>query len=376
LSDEKAADLTPDSHPDKPLRLSNLGHAFQTRFIRLGNLTDIKNAILCNQRAVDLTPDGHPSKSHRLSNLGSVFSLRLEYLHNIEDLESLLRVYSQAAKLPTGPPIVRFRAARTWAKYLDIHSRPSLSAYGYAIDLLPRIAWLGLPVTDQHALLADVGGIVSQAVSAAIRLGKLETAVEWIEQGRSIAWQNMLGLRTPVDDLRAKHPQLANKIRHIARQMEASTPHDIAGATMKSSRLAIDWENTVEEIRRLPEFEGFLKAKKFSQLAPAAHEGPVVILNVDDSQSDALALITNNSKEKHVSVVNIPLTRFSYEKGQKLCENLTDVLKSAGVRARGETRKGGLFFSGGGADATFRNILRILWLDVVQPVIDCLEYQV
>ena len=71
----------------------------------------------------------------------------------------MLHTYSQAAKSPAGSPIVRFRAAHAWAKSLDKHSRSSLSTYGYAIDLLPRIAWLGLPVTHQHALLADVGGI-------------------------------------------------------------------------------------------------------------------------------------------------------------------------------------------------------------------------
>jgi len=186
----------------------------------------------------------------------------------------------------------------------------------------------------------------------------------------------MLGLRTPIDDLRAEHPQLADRIQDIAQQMEASTSRDIADVKSWSSQLAIVWENTVEEIRRLPGFEGFLKARAFSQLAPAAHEGPVVILNVDASRSDALILTADDSKEKHVSVANIPLTRFSYEIGQKLCGELTSLLKSAGVRDQREVRKGGLFFTEGSADAAFQNVLRILWLDVVQPVIDYLAYQV
>jgi len=92
-----------------------------------------------------------------------------------------------------------------------MHSRSSLSAYSCAIDLLPHVAWLGLPITDQHALFTDVGGIASKAVSAAIQSEELKTAVQWAEQGRSIVWRNMLGLRTPVDDLRAKHPRLADQ---------------------------------------------------------------------------------------------------------------------------------------------------------------------
>ena len=90
--------------------------------------------------------------------------------------------------------------------------------------------------------------------------------MEWAEQGRSIVWQNILGLRTPVDDLRAKHQQLADRIQDIARQMEIPTPYDFSGTTANNAQLAIAWENTVEEIRRLHGFEGFQKARTFSQL--------------------------------------------------------------------------------------------------------------
>ena len=139
--------------------------------------------------------------------------------------------------------------------------------------------------------------------------------MEWAEQGRAVVWQNILGLRTPVDGLRVAHPQLADQIQHIARQMEVFNPHDVANTSPKSSLWAIEWENTVEQTRGLPGFDGFLKAKTFCQLAPTAHEGPVVILNADDLRCDALALIADNSTERRVSVVNIPLTRFSYENG-------------------------------------------------------------
>ena len=360
-----------------PRFLSNLGIAPQRRFIRLENLTDIENAIYTNQKVVDLTPDGHPHRPDYFSNLGNALSARLERLQNLEELDGVLQACSQVAKSPIGSPINRFRAARAWARHSEKYSRSPLPAYNCAIGLLPRVAWLGLEVSDQHELLVDIGGIVRDAVSAAIQLGKLEVAVEWAEQGRSIVWQNLLGLRTPIDDLRATHPQLADKIRDIARQMEASTSQTVSNADIRSAQLVIAWENAVEEVRKLPGFEGFLRAKTFSQLSHVAHEGPVVILNVSDSRSDALVLAEDESEDKHVSVVSIPLTRFSYETGRKLREKLTELLTLAGFRDRGETRKTGRVFSGGGnIKAAFQKILRILWLDVVQPVIDTLKYQV
>jgi hypothetical protein len=102
----------------------------------------------------------------------------------------------------------------------------------------------------------------------------------------------------------------------------------------------------------------------------------VVILNVDTSQCDALILIANDSDDKQVSIINIPLTRFSHEKSRKLGEKLTNLLTSVGVRARGDTRKTERVHVEGSGEAAFGNILRVLWLDVVKPVIDALAYQV
>jgi len=101
-----------------------------------------------------------------------------------------------------------------------------------------------------------------------------------------------------------------------------------------------------------------------------------VILNVDDARCDALVLSLDGSEEKRVSVVNIPLTRFSNEKAQQLCDKLTELLKSVGIRARGETRKSGRLHEERTRDTKFKNILRILWLDVVHPVIHTLGYKV
>jgi hypothetical protein len=328
------------------------------------------------RKAVELTPDAHPYLSNRLKNLGIVLQLRFERLHNPEDSETAIQCLSNAAKLTTGSAMPRLTAAQDWAKVESANSRSPLPAFSCAIDLLPRIAWLGLPVTDQHALLAEFGGIVREAVAAAIQSEELETAVEWAEQGRSVVWQNMLGLRTPLDDLRARHPQLAKQIQDITRRMDASTSKEGVDAAQKSSMLANDWENTVKEIRQLRGFEGFLKAKTFSQLAPVAYEGPVVILNVANSRCDALVLIADDSDDKQVSVTNIPLTRFSYAKGQKLSKKLSSVLTSAGVRARGDIRKTKVVYPEENGNAAFADLLRILWLDIVEPVITGLAYQV
>jgi hypothetical protein len=375
-SQRKAVDLTPDDHPNQPGQLSNLGNALNARFEHFGNLVDIEGAISCLREAVDRTPDDHPNQPAQLTNLGIAFRQCFEHSHALGDLERALHSFSRAANWAMGPAMTRFEAAIQWAVTARNHGRPPLPACRRVIELLPQIAWLGLAVTDQHELLAKVRGTAGNAVAAAIQWEELETAVEWAEQGRSIVWQNMLGLRTPADELQASHPHLANRLRDISRQMEASMSPDAVHAARKSTELAIEWENTVEEIRQLVGFDRFLRAKTFGQLAPAAYEGPVVILNVDRSRCDALVLIPNDSDDKQVSVINIPLTHFSYETCQKLSQKLTSLLKSSGVRARGENRKTGRSYSEGNGVDAFSKILRVLWLDVVEPVINALAYQV
>jgi hypothetical protein len=239
-------------------------------------------------------------------------------------------------------------------------------------------------VTDQHALLADIGDIVRDAVAAAIRYEEYETAVVWTEQGRSIVWQNLLGLRSPVEDLRRTHPELADRLQTIARQLEGSGSHDVASvnpptastedAPPSYSKLGIEWDDLIDEIRGIPGFEGFLRAKSFSQLAPAAHEGPVVILNVNKARCDALVLISDDTAERNVSAINIPLERFSHEKSQKMYQTMTDLLSSAGVRERNDRKTGRV--QSAGNEAKFKRILGILWHDVVKPVIERLAFQV
>ena len=55
-------------------------------------------------------------------------------------------------------------------------------------------------------------------------------------------------------------------------------------------QLAHEWEETVQKVRELPEFEHFLRRKPYSQLRQAAAVGPVVVLNASALRSDALIL--------------------------------------------------------------------------------------
>jgi hypothetical protein len=100
-----AVRLTPDGHPDKPLRLNNLGNSLFHRFEHLGDLSDLNMSVSVAEDAVRLTPDDHPDKPSLLDNLGNSLLCRFEHLGDLSDLNTSASVFEDAVRLtPDGHP--------------------------------------------------------------------------------------------------------------------------------------------------------------------------------------------------------------------------------------------------------------------------------
>lgn len=366
---KKAVDLTPDGHPNKPAHLRNLQRALQNRPEHLQNKEDMEVVITGQQRAIQLLPDGHPDKASHLTSLGAMLQMHPMHLNDPYVSTDALSAYKQAATSPTGPPTIRFNAALRWAECAEASSVSPLPAFTCAIDLLSRIAWLGLRVTDQRTMLADSGGVVRDAVAAAIRHQEYEAAIELAEQGRSIMWQNLLNHRMPLDELHVEHPELASRLQTTSQKMDSFPPLE---NSMERASLFLGWEGMVEEVRSIPKFENFLRPKSFNELAPAARDGPVVILNDHESGNDALVLIPDDSSGIDASVIHIPLEGFNAHNSSKLLSDLEYLLSQSRTPIVPNTDDTDASTCG----VTFEGILRELWLHVVKPVIDILGYQV
>jgi hypothetical protein len=85
-----AVDLTPDGRPVNFGLLNNVGNSFKARFEHLRELSGLEDAISRQRDAVDLTPHGHPDKPGRLNNLGNSFLIRLECLGELSDLKDAI----------------------------------------------------------------------------------------------------------------------------------------------------------------------------------------------------------------------------------------------------------------------------------------------
>ena len=127
-----------------------------------------------------------------------------------------------------GPPSHRLQAALLWVSVASRWAEPSaLDAYHTSLQLL-EIALVGMRSLEaRHLRLtsAKIKGsrmLARNAAACAIARGKVELALEMLEQGRGILLMQAGRYRTPTQYLEAVHPHLALEFQAISRQMEAS----------------------------------------------------------------------------------------------------------------------------------------------------------
>ncbi|KAF8192346.1 CHAT domain-containing protein [Mycena galopus ATCC 62051] len=296
-----------------------------------------------------------------LNNIGISLQQRFTQLGDLNDLKESIHHYSAAARSTTGSAQERLQTAALWAVCAQEIQDPSLlDAYQVALNLLPEVAWLGLSISDRHHLIMEAGPLVRNAAGAALSFGQPQKAVEWLEQGRSIIWGQLLNLRTPVDALKQRHPEMANEFLRLSSQLEQATVQSTDAKLIKSKSLravaqqahtnAHKRDLLLNTIRQLEGFGQFLLPKTFSELLPAAQKGPVVILNVSQTSCDGLILQRGVTNE----VIHVPFPELTPDH----VKNLTQSFQYLGSLRDLEDN--------------FALILSELWVRLVKPVLDVL----
>ncbi|TFY59657.1 hypothetical protein EVG20_g7702 [Dentipellis fragilis] len=284
---------------------------------------------------------------------------------------------------------------------LTVHARPQST--------------LGPSLSEGATLIViAISDAVNEAAAAAIQLQDYTSALEWLEQGRAIVWGQMIHLRTPVDDLRAEDPALAKELQDVSRQLERAGYPQNSGSTAEAAdrlsiqqevdlhhKLAARWESLIETVRSLPGFENFLRPRTIAELSLATHGGAIVVVNMHKSRCDALIL----RRTPDVQLQHVALPRMSYQRGLNLRSLMLQMLSSSNVRQADskltrsqasdelllspefwsnvvepaledqlEPERGGRIASVGNM-SLFERILKVLWLDLVKPVVDALGYE-
>lgn len=292
--------------------------------------------------------------------------------------------YRRTVSSMTTPPLVRIDAAQQWATHAQATNRIVivLEAYQLALDLIPEALWIGVDLTTRVQAASRVTTLAGDAAACAISSGNLPLAVEWLERGRSILWQEMYQTsrqRVDLDALRIVDEALADQISTSAEIIENGsmrrnqrgfnildkdgfpTVGVMDDVSRRQRDAANEWPALLEEVRKLPEFEHFLLPLSFDHLRRAARNGPVVLLNGTRFRCDALILLPGSMDARLVGI------QASYEAVSAMARKFVQIDKLLGRGSRPHRRPGS------NPEDVLREVLEFCWIHVVQPLIRVLE---
>ncbi|CAE6500776.1 unnamed protein product [Rhizoctonia solani] len=217
----RARDLTPEDHPDWPLRLEDLGILYNERFKRLGESENLQTAIELQCRALELTPDGHPELSDRHGSLGVSYTDRFRHRGEFSDLEKALEHNSRALELtPDGHPDLSRRHASLGVSYTDRFRHrgefsdleKALEHKSRALELTPdghpnlpdRYFNLAISFLDQYDRTGDLPHI-HQALDSFRRASKLSTGAPRKVFQNALNWAKTAAQRSSLNCIEAYH---------------------------------------------------------------------------------------------------------------------------------------------------------------------------
>jgi hypothetical protein len=149
-------------------------------------------------------------------------------------------------------------------------------------NTIPKVAWLGLDTYSHQQWLHQekAENLGCLAATCAIQLGNLEEAVELLELGHSVFWQQTASLWSDLKVLKVQEIDLAAELKMISQQLNQGkfvyfpsvdknvddNLHSMEDIGKKCCWLAGKWEELVESVRKLPQFRYFLRPVPFDQL--------------------------------------------------------------------------------------------------------------
>ncbi|KAF6755177.1 CHAT domain-containing protein [Ephemerocybe angulata] len=377
----------------------SLATYYQSRFEHTKNEDDIKESITLLRRVIELTSDTDAKRPNRLRELGTTLIAAYDATKDASYLEEAISAYKSSATLTFGPPAIRLQAARLWVQHATNQGDADsiIAAYDVTVQLLSETVGLEQTLEKRHQTLKQVSKTTLQAASAAFGLNRIDKALEWLEQGRCLVWNQLNNLRTPLTELQEQDADLAERVLHVSKSLEKAGMRDesvLGGVqaslkqkavlqedTLEHVQLAREWDGLLRIVRSIAGFEDFLRPVRASNLLEnLPTSGIVIVINVSGDRCDAVALAHGQDP------LHIPLEELSQYKASIIANHLEALLLENGIMRSGAIND---IDTSKGAEETTRavrpvkkpaerhmsifDVLEELWRLVVKPIIDALD---
>ena len=203
---------------------------------------------------------------------------------------------------------------------------------------------------------ARVANLANNAFSCATRQGDFRMAVELLERGRGILWNQLARFDISIATLESRDNRgrdLARKFMRLSADLRKHAQQSGGQGTDPYWRVQEEWQRVVNAIHDLDGLSGFLLPPRFDDLQQAAEYGPIIIINASKYGCDALVVLHSHAP------IHVSLPCSLDDVGQ-LCVQLSELTEDS--HAYGRHR-----------ELYVKELLRDLWSSVVEPIASVLQ---
>ncbi|GAB1818588.1 hypothetical protein HerbRD11066_17520 [Herbidospora sp. RD11066] len=218
-----AVDVTPHDDPDWPTYTLNLSVAMRTVATESNSAVAADQAVELAEQALQFLPVGHPERAFALSELGRAHRTRAVGSGDPAERRLAVSYRREAAGDPIASPLTRALAATAWGEWshADGDLLEAVAGFSAAIDMLGLVAWHGLDIVAQQRHLSRWRKLAPVATATCLDAREHTRAVELLERGRTVLWNQLLDRRADVDRLRAADSDLADGLEYIRAELDA-----------------------------------------------------------------------------------------------------------------------------------------------------------
>ena len=362
---EKVLELCPPTHPSHGPTLHNLAMSLQDHYKKTKNHHDLIRAIKLLKEALNIHPVQHsdfPWTVHQLAKT-ILFVIKSSGSHHLSDPplplpEEAFQTYSLLKKCSPAVSLDLWKATQGWVKDTEEYNHPSaLEAYQTSLNTLDNFSSLNSSLDSRHETMQPrVADLANNAFSCATRHSDLRMAVELLQQGRGILWNQLARCDITLAALESQGKQaceLGTKFARLSAELRKHAQGSGGKGMDPYWHVQEEWQSVVDRIRCLDGLSRFLLPPRFDDLRQAAADGPVIIVNASEYTCDAVIVFHSQSP------VHVPLP-CSLTDAIQLCSNLSELTRDPNAYGRNR-------------ESWVKQMLRELWSSVVEPIVDALQ---
>jgi len=358
---------TPSEHSKLADRQAALGISYTDCYQRLRKLDDLEAAVKYDKAALDNTFSDHPELADRYYNLAYSYIDCYKHYKSQDYYQAVLSSLNMILDASNVSPSTVWSASILLANFTFAEDPfLSLNACKTAFAILPDLISISLPLSVRYHYIKTytLANTTCSAAALAIQFTHFALAIQFVEQGLSVIHQQLWKLRDDYVQLSHQYPKEADDLKVLStlftqrRHLSGKYNNDFFVFFLQSE--ATRYKQLIAEIRSYNGFDRFLLPSDYLELSYAAQNGPVIVLNCTNIQSNALIILHPECPPISVSL------EISEDDANHQMSCLRSALRQSSIKAR--TDRAGRLATEITSEKQFTTVISWLWKSVVKPV--------